>query len=140
VIFRPDVVDAALRSTVWTRAESRCEYCRLPATLEWLEFQIDHVIAQKHLGPTSADNLALSCFHCNSYKGPNIAGIDAVTGRLVPLFNPRRHKWENHFSWEGPTLVGRTAIARATIHVLWLNHPRMIQVRASLIEEGVFPP
>jgi hypothetical protein len=35
------------------RAGNRCEYCRLPASLEWLHFQIDHIIAQKHLGATA---------------------------------------------------------------------------------------
>src|SRR5262245_15465507 len=92
-------MDSDLERLVWQRAGNRCEYCRLPATLEWLHFQIDHIIAQKHLGATAAENLALSCFHCNSYKGPNIAGIDPISGRVVRLFNPRRDKWSRHFAW-----------------------------------------
>jgi len=37
-------------------------------------------------------------------------------------------------------LVGRTAIARATVMVLWMNHPVVIETRRLLIAEGVFPP
>ena len=129
-------MDAELERFVRQRAQQRCEYCRIPAFLEWLHFQIDHVIAQKHGGETAADNLALACFHCNSYKGPNIAGIDPRTGRLVRLYHPRRDVWSQHFEWDGPVLVGKTPIARATIHVLWINHPRMLHLRSALLAEG----
>ena len=61
-------MDAGLERFVRQRAQQRCEYCRIPAYLQWLHFQIDHVIAQKHGGETAAENLALACFHCNSYK------------------------------------------------------------------------
>jgi hypothetical protein len=37
-------------------------------------------------------------------------------------------------------LVGRTAIARATMLVLWMNHPIVVEARRLLIAEGVFPP
>jgi len=129
-------MDAELEKLVWERARRRCEYCRLPATLEWLHFQIDHIIALKHMGLTIGDNLALSCFHCNSYKGPNIAGIDPVSGRLVRLFNPRRDIWREHFELDGAILNGSTPRARATIQVLWINHPRMIRLRTALLLEN----
>src|SRR5205807_10069871 len=51
---------------------------------------------------------------CNAHKGPNIAGIDTVTNRLTALFHPRRHKGHRHFRWNGPILLGRHAIGRAT--------------------------
>jgi hypothetical protein len=103
-------------------------------------FEIDHVIAVSHAGPTSAENLALACFLDNSYKGTNLAGIDPLTKRIIPLFNPRRQQWVRHFRWNGPILVGRTAAGRATIAVLRINLPHRIAQRAALIEEGVFPP
>jgi len=28
------------------------------------------------------------------------------TGKVVPLFNPRRHKWHVHFRWDRPVLIG----------------------------------
>jgi hypothetical protein len=103
-------------------------------------FEIDHVIARKHGGPTVARNLALSCMRCNVFKGSNIAGRDGPTRRLVPLFNPRRHKWERHFRWRGGYLGGRTAIGRVTVAVLNINDAVRVGLREGLIAEGLFPP
>jgi hypothetical protein len=133
-------MDLHLRQLVWQRAESRCEYCQFPAQFAEAPLQIDHIIAQKHGGETSAENLALSCYYCNTYKGPNIAGIDPVRGEIVRLYHPRRDVWSEHFVWDGSLLVGRTAIGRTTIHVLWINHPQLVEIRRCLILAGEFPP
>jgi hypothetical protein len=111
----------------------------MPQDFDDLPFQIDHIIARKHGGPTSEDNLALACFYCNTNKGPNVAGIDPEIGELVRLFNPRKDNWAHHFSWDGPMLSGLTTIGRATIYVLRINDPEYVAVRAALIAEGVFP-
>src|SRR5258708_7434490 len=110
-----------LEELVWQRAESLCEYCRMPQQFDTFAHEIDHVIAQKHYGPTLAHNLALACFPCNNHKGPNVAGVDPTTGKITKLFNPRRNKWQRHFRWHGPYLVGLTPIGRATISVLNIN-------------------
>ena len=130
-------MDEALRQLVWDRAGDACEYCRLPQRLDVLPFQIDHVLAVKHHGPTTADNLALSCYSDNAYKGPNLAGIDPETGEVTRLFHPRRDDWGEHFVWKGPELVGRTPIGRATIDVLNLNLPERVEHRRLLIQAGV---
>jgi hypothetical protein len=130
---------AALEQLIWRRARARCEYCQLPQALSRIPFEIDHIIALKHGGLSIASNLALACYYCNTYKGPNLSGIDPKTGRIVRLFNPRHHKWIAHFRWKGPVLVGRTPSGRATISVLAINHPAAIAARAALIQEGVFP-
>ena len=122
------------------RAGHACEYCRLPQFTYALQFPIDHVIARQHGGQTVLANLALSCIRCNSYKGPNIAGLDPLTGKMTRLFHPRRDRWSRHFDWDGPVLVGRSAVGRATIQLLQINHPNAIVVRAELINEGLFPP
>jgi hypothetical protein len=83
---------------------------------------------------------ALACFACNRHKGPNVAGVDPKTRRIVPLFNPRRHKWSRHFRWEGPVLIGRTPNGRATVIALKINLDHRIELRQGLIDEGVFPP
>jgi hypothetical protein len=124
---------------VWQRAESRCEYCHLPASVYPLPFHIDHIIARQHGGATIIDNLALACLHCNRHKGPNIAGHDAATGDLVRLFHPRQDRWSDHFAWSGAELIGRTPIGRITIHVLAVNDPDFVAVRQVLIEEQTFP-
>src|SRR5690242_5129762 len=119
-----------LLTEVRERAAGRCEYCRVPqAYYPTVPFPIDHVIARQHGGPTALNNLAVSCLHCNSHKGPNIAGLDPKTRKLTPLFNPRRYKWSRHFRWSGPYLIGRTAVGRTTVEVLAMNHPDVIEVR-----------
>ena len=129
-----------LANLVRERARGRCEYCLLPQAHSTVPFEIDHIIARKHDGPTVADNLAFACFFCNSAKGPNIAGIDPLTGKNVPLFHPRRQKWSRHFRWNGPVLVGRTQSGRATIAVLAINDPVFVDLRATLLQAGLFPP
>src|SRR5262249_18199182 len=101
-------------------------------------FEIDHIIARKHHGRTASGNLALSCMYCNSYKGPNLSGIDPATKRMTKLFHPRRHQWAFHFRFEGTLLVGRTPIGRTTIDVLQMNRPEMVALRAILMEGGLF--
>jgi len=62
------------------RANQRCEYCQLSVIDNPdLAFEIDHIIAVKHRGPTRAGNLCLACFACNNHKGANISGIDPTT-------------------------------------------------------------
>jgi hypothetical protein len=133
-------IDVALARRVRTRARHCCEYCRLPEQFSSIAFEIDHVIAEQHGGETVSKNLALACFADNHHKGPNLAGIDDKTGRRAWLFNPRRQKWERHFRWKGPVLIGRTPVGRATIAVLQINSVHRVAQRAALIAEGVFPP
>jgi 5-methylcytosine-specific restriction endonuclease McrA len=132
-------MDVEQQRLVWLRAGGICEYCGMSPEFDPLPFCIDHIIAQKHHGATTEDNLALACYNCNSFKGPNIAGIDPETAHLVPLFNPRAGNWEDHFEWNGAVLVGRTAVGRATVDVLSINHQDRIEHRRLLIAEGILP-
>ncbi|WP_337174928.1 HNH endonuclease [Paludisphaera sp.] len=129
-----------LESLVRRRAGESCEYCRVPHSRDRLPFEIDHIVAEAHGGPTRAGNLCLCCFACNRHKGPNIAGVDPDSGKIVPLYNPRRHKWSRHFRWDGPVMVGLTPTGRATVRVLKINLDHRVGFRRELIEEGVFPP
>ena len=133
-------MDAGLVRLVWQRARGCCEYCQLCQDHVKTPFEIDHIVSQKHKGPTVAGNLALSCSRCNAYKGTDLTGLDPRTRKLTPLFNPRRHKWARHFFWEGAHLMGRTAIGRVTIDVLNINDPIRVRLREELIEQGLFPP
>jgi HNH endonuclease len=90
-------MDAALTRLVWLRANRCCEYCQMSQDFDRTPFEIDHIIAEKHKGPTVALNLALSCFYCNSFKGSDIGSLDRQTRKLTRLFNPRRQKWSTHF-------------------------------------------
>jgi hypothetical protein len=102
--------------------------------------EIDHIIAEKHRGSTILENLALACFLCNNHKGPNIAGVDPLTGDTTRLYHPRIDIWIEHFQWNREELQGLTAIGRTTITVLEINLRHRQLHRAALIEEGVFPP
>jgi hypothetical protein len=104
--------------------------------------EVDHVIAEKHGGPTSLENLALACFHCNNHKGSNIAGLDPVSGELSRLFHPRSDTWAEHFQWSGAVLNGTSVIGRVTVtvRVLEINIRHRVIHRQALIEERVFPP
>jgi hypothetical protein len=133
-------MERALERLVWQRAGRRCEYSQVPQEFDRLPFEIDHVIARKHAGPTRSGNLCLACFACNHHKGACIAGRDPVTNKLASLYNPRRHKWRRHFRWTGPTLVGLTPVGRATVANLRINLDHRIAFRQGLIDEGVFPP
>jgi hypothetical protein len=133
-------MNRGLKKLVWVRAQSRCEYCQMPQEYDGFVHEIDHVIAKKHGGHTVAENLVLACFPCNNHKGTNVAGLDPTTRRLTRLFNPRRHKWDRHFRWNGAELIGKTAIGRVTIAVLEINDSQRVLLRESLIDEGVFPP
>jgi 5-methylcytosine-specific restriction endonuclease McrA len=133
-------IPRSMQQQVRERANQVCEYYHLPDALTTLPFQIDHIIAEKHGGPTIPENLAYCCLHCNSFKGPNIAGVDQETEEVVRLFHPRQDTWEKHFTWDGSRLVGRTPIGRVTIAVLAVNAPYRLEIRQALIAEGVFPP
>ncbi len=133
-------MDRRLQEFVRQRAGNRCEYCQVHQAHDRIPFEIDHVIAQVHSGLTKANNLCLCCFACNRHKGPNISGIDPVSGRIVPLYHPRCQKWLRHFRWDGAKLMGLTPRGRATVIVLRINLDHRVGLRRELIKEGVFPP
>lgn len=133
-------MNEALRKMVRRRAGERCEYCGLPeAYAPVVPLHIEHIVPRKHRGKTRSFNLALACYHCNFHKQTDLVGIDVVTGERVSLFDPRRHRWDAHFQWDGVLLRGRTAIGRTTIEVLAMNDDEMIELRSMLLEEGPFP-
>lgn len=78
-------IPTALRKQVRQRAAERCEYCRKPENVSAFSHQIDHLVASKHDGPTTLDNLAWACFRCNNAKGSDIAAYDEMTETLTPF-------------------------------------------------------
>jgi len=132
---RPGV---ALIAEVRRRADGRCEYCQFPEVHAVIPFEVEHVIPLKHDGATDSGNLALACFYCNRYKGPNVAGIVEPGAVLTRLFHPRLDAWRDHFAWEGATVVPRSDVGRATISVLRLNQPNALAIRQVLMSEGLW--
>lgn len=80
-------------------------------------------------------NLALACVACNLHKGPNVAGLDPLSGELTELFNPRKHAWNEHFRRDAAWLHGLTAIGRTTIAVLNMNSDEQVRLRSLVGDE-----
>ena|SRR5688572_18846180 len=133
-------MDKGIERKVRRRARGRCEYCRLPESVSELPHWIDHIVPQQHEGPDDLSNLALCCARCNRHKGPNLAGLDPTTGKIVRLFHPRNDRWAEHFKWDGALLVGLGPIGRVTVKVLAINLPLRVPARRALIESGDFRP
>jgi hypothetical protein len=133
-------VPEQFRDAVIRRAGNRCEYCQLPAHLQISGFEIDHILPRSRGGQTDLSNVALACPHCNARKWAHIDGEDPESGQWVALFNPRTHKWEDHFQWSEQStfaLVGISAHGRATVMRLQMNHPNLVSIRRLLAELGL---
>ena len=131
---------ASLRRLVIQRADNRCEYCGLSQTGQAATFHIDHVIPIAVGGGTVADNLALACVSCSLYKGARQMLEDSQTGEIVPIFNPRKQNWQEHFCWQGVRVIGLTSTGRATIDALNLNRGIILAIRAEEEFFGRHPP
>ncbi|MCC3406795.1 MAG: HNH endonuclease [Microcoleus sp. PH2017_10_PVI_O_A] len=132
-------ISAELRRLVTQRASKCCEYCLIHQDVSIYSHEVDHIIALKHESQTRADNLDLSCLSCNRYKGSDLATIDPVNDEIVPLFNPRRQVWEEHFVLNDARIEGITQIGRATGRLLKLNASNRILERQVLINQGRYP-
>ena len=135
------------RQAVRERARYLCEYCHSPERLSANRFTIDHVIPRSLEGSDDISNLALACRRCNERRYNFVAGVDPETQEIVPLFNPRRQKWGDHFLWvEGGVVIqGVTPTGRATCTRLDLNdmrYPEEDSIRATRrfwIQTGLHP-
>jgi len=132
-------ISAELRKLVIQRASGCCEYCLIHQDFSIYTHEVDHIIAVKHGGETTADNLALSCLSCNRHKGSDFATIDQITKEIVLLFNPRRQVWDEHFYLEGARIEGKTQIGQGTARLLQLNIPNRLLERQVLMSQGLYP-
>jgi hypothetical protein len=129
-------MESATRELVWRCASGRCEYCLLRQEHSQLTHHVEHIVAKQHGGSDEADNLALACHRCNLQKGPNLTGIDPLTGEVVPLFHPRRDRWVEHFFLRGARVEGLTPAGRATVYLLAMNDTRRLELRGELLQRG----
>lgn len=128
----------SIRKLVATRANFRCEYCRKPDVVANFSFHIEHIIGRQHGGSDHVDNLAYACSYCNWKKGPNISTVLSEDGPLIPLFNPRKDLWKDHFHIESGKIHPKTQIAEGTINLLDLNAIELILERKELVEAGLY--
>jgi len=76
---------------------------------------------------------------CSLRKSAKQTAFDPETKTEVPLFNPRRDVWSEHFQWDGVRVVGLTATGRATIEILSLNRPLILAIRQEETTLGRHP-
>lgn len=131
-------ISAALRELVTQRAKGCCEYCGYPSLASFAPHEIDHIIAEKHGGITTQENLALACTLCNKHKGSDLTSIDPLTQKIEPLFQPRQDNWNEHFRLEGAVIQPLTAKGRVTAKLLQFNLPARVQERQLLIDLGYY--
>jgi hypothetical protein len=129
-------MDARLRDAVRRRAAYQCEYCLLRQQHSEIVHHIEHIVARQHGGDDGFDNLALACHRCNLQKGPNLSGIDPVSGNAVALFHPRRDRWLEHFHYHDASIAGLTPVGRTTVRVLAMNDDRRLDLRLELLARG----
>jgi len=139
--MKPERVTPAQRQAVFARAHGRCEYCHTPDGFVPGSFAVEHIVPRSKGGRTRLDNLALSCPACNGHKYNKIEGADPLNRTLVPLFNPRKQRWAEHFVWSDDftLLVGLTPTGRATVATLQMNQQKMVNLRRLLGLAGLHP-
>jgi 5-methylcytosine-specific restriction endonuclease McrA len=125
-------VPVALRELVIQRAGEKCEYCLFPQYASLFIFEMEHIIAEKHGGETTAENLALACPYCNRAKGTDLGSLDPETQLLTPFFNPRLQQWTDHFCLESANIQALTAEGRVTVKIFQFNEIERLQERQKL--------
>ena len=114
-------ISTGLRRLVAQRANRLCEYCLIAEDDTYFGCEVDHIISEKHRGPTSAENLAYACAACNRAKGSDIGSIVWSTGHFSRFFNPRTDRWSDHFALDEARIVPLTEIGDVTARILELN-------------------
>jgi hypothetical protein len=135
-------VTEAVKARVRQRAGNRCGYCLTQQQYVPLSLELEHIVPKAKGGTDDEDNIWLACRSCNLYKADQTEAVDNETQQLVPLFNPIRQKWTDHFSWseDGLHITGKSAIGRASVAALQLNNIYALTVRRHWIEAGWHPP
>ena len=132
-------INAELRRLVIARAEGICEYCLIAEEDTFYGCEVDHIISEKHGGPTQADNLGYACLFCNQAKGSDIGSIHWESGILVRFFNPRTDEWSKHFTMLGSQIEGVTPIGAVTESILRFNSTERLLERRTLQLMNRFP-
>lgn len=135
-------IPVKLRQKVADDSNGLCAYCLSQEVISGTQFTVDHIIPESLGGESTLGNLCLCCWDCNLIKQNRIAGIDPETNQATPLFHPQKQSWSDHFKWEqaGLYLRGITAVGRATVNLMRLNRPLLLQARKRWIEVGWHPP
>jgi CRISPR/Cas system Type II protein with McrA/HNH and RuvC-like nuclease domain len=132
----PPKISQFTQRKVRKRSNYLCEYCHADERWQFVTFTIDHIIPISFGGNDSFENLALACFHCNRQKSNKLSINE------IPIFNPRRMIWNEHFIWSKDYLriLPKTDIGKITIELLQLNRERLLLIRADDAKVHRHPP
>ena len=133
-------INASLRRLVTTRANRLYEYCLIHEDDTHLGCQVDHIISEKHNGPTEADNLAYACTFCNRNKGSDTGSIVRDTDQFIRFYNPRTDRWADHFRLNGVIIDSLTEIGEVTVRILGFNELERLLEREALQMVNRYPP
>lgn len=138
----PKKITKKIHEKVGKRAKGYCEYCKCLNEFASDSFETEHIIPRVLGGSDNLDNLAKSCGYCNGAKHTAIKALDPKTNQIVRLFHPRKDSWSDHFEWSADflTMIGKTAIGRATIIRLNTNRIQRINLRKVTLGYGHPPP
>jgi HNH endonuclease len=139
----PDVyISITIQREVIRLSNGCCEYCLHPESYSTDYYHFDHIISLFEGGKNELGNIARSCGRCNILKSQITHAFDPVTGRIFPLYNPRKDVWTEHFGWSDDELLvyGLTEIGRTTIEVLQLNRESAVNLRRLLKMVKLHPP
>ncbi len=138
----PNKISAKLKKEIEERASGCCEYCMAQQRYSHDYFSVEHIIPSIKKGSSTKENLANSCQACNNHKYVFTEAIDPVTGKMVPLFHPRKQSWKEHFSWDETLskVLGLTPTGRATVERLQLNRFGLVNLRLVLVDSKKHPP
>jgi hypothetical protein len=125
-------VSADLRRLVVARSEGLCEYCLIAEEDTFYGCAVDHIISEKHGGPTEADNLAYARVNCNQAKGSDIGSIHGESREFIRFFNPRTDQWAEHFVLSGIRIEPLTTIGAVTARILAFNVTERLLERQAL--------
>lgn len=125
-------ISAELRRLVVARAEGLCEYCLIAEEDSFYGCEIDHIISEKHGGPTQEGNLAYACVFCNQAKGSDVGSVHWESGEFVRFFDPRGDRWGDHFVLTGSRIEGRTTVGAVTARILGFNTVERLLERETL--------
>lgn len=131
----------ALRRFVTERALGHCEYCQTSQMIV-VTMVVDHITPVAAGGTTTPENLCLTCVGCNLFKNAFEVALDPVSQQVIPLYNPRNQVWDEYFPWspDGASIVGVTAIGRATVERLQMNRADVVRARQMWVKAGWHPP
>ena len=134
-------ISAELRRLVIERAGRACEYCLVHENDALFGCEVDHIISEKHGGPTTIDNLAYACGECNHHKGSDVGSFVPPLHAAVicRFFNPRTDRWSDHFSsspFDNAAIIPKSDIGIVTERIFRFNDAEPLAKRAVLARFG----